>query len=73
LNETYSKVLVSKYLSGEFPIYSCSEETVLSTLLCSFALSYAIMEAQQNQGEVQWMKSTNFLCEKISWRKTKFS
>jgi hypothetical protein len=50
LNETYSKVRVSKHLSDKFPIQNgLKQGDALSPLLLNFALEYAIRKFQENQ------------------------
>jgi hypothetical protein len=50
LNETYSKVRVSKHLSHRFPIKNgLKQGDALSPLLFSFALEYAIGKVQANK------------------------
>jgi hypothetical protein len=50
LNETYSKVCISKHLSASFPIQTdLKHGDALSPLLLNFALEYAIKGIQENQ------------------------
>jgi hypothetical protein len=49
LNETYSRVCVSKNLSDKFPIQNGLKQEVLSPLLFNFALEYANRKVQGNQ------------------------
>jgi hypothetical protein len=50
LNETYSKVRVSKFLSHKFPIQNgLKQGDALSPLLFSFALECAIKKILENQ------------------------
>jgi hypothetical protein len=50
LNETYSRVRVSKHLSEMFPIMnSLKKGDVLSSLLFNFVLKYAFRRVQVNQ------------------------
>ena len=50
LNETYSRVLVDKHLSGMFPTNKgLMQGDALSLLFCNFALEYAIRRVQVNQ------------------------
>jgi hypothetical protein len=50
LNETYSKVRISKFLSDKFPIQNgLKQGDVLSPLLFNFALVYANKNVQENE------------------------
>jgi hypothetical protein len=50
LNEMYSKVRISKYLSHSFSIQNgLKQRDALSPLLFNFALYYAIRNFQENQ------------------------
>jgi hypothetical protein len=49
LNETYSKVLMSKHLSDSFPIQNgLKQGDALSSLLLGFVLEYVIKKVQEN-------------------------
>jgi hypothetical protein len=50
LNETYSKVRISKHLSDSFPIQNgLKQGDAFSPLLLNFALEYTIKNVQENQ------------------------
>jgi hypothetical protein len=50
LNETCSKVRISKYLSDNFPIQNClKQRDALWPLLLNFALEYVNRKVQENQ------------------------
>jgi hypothetical protein len=49
LNETYSKVYISKYLFDGFIIHSVKQGDALSPLLFNFTLEYPITKVQDNQ------------------------
>jgi hypothetical protein len=54
LNETYSKVRISKHLSDSFPIQNgLKQEEALSPLLFNFALEYAVRKVQKIQVELK--------------------
>ena len=54
LNETYSRVRVSKYLSDVFPIRNGLKQVdALTPLLLNFALEYVIMRVQINKDGLQ--------------------
>jgi hypothetical protein len=54
LNETYSKVHISKYLSDNFPIQNgVKQGGALSPLIFNFALDYVIRKVKENQ---VWLK-----------------
>jgi hypothetical protein len=53
LNETYSKVRISKHLSDKFPIRNgLKQGDALSPLLLNFVLEYANTKVQENK--VDW-------------------
>ena len=49
LNETHSRGQIQKNLSDMFPINNVSKQDVLSPLLFTFAVEYAIRRVQVNQ------------------------
>ena len=54
LNETYSRVRVSKYLTDTFPIMISSKKgDALSPLLFNFALNYAFRKVHVNQDSMK--------------------
>jgi hypothetical protein len=54
LNETYSKVHVSKCFSDNFPIHNdLKQGDILSPLLFNFALKYAIRKVQEKQVQLK--------------------
>jgi hypothetical protein len=54
LNETFSKILIGKYLSDTFPIQDSLEQgNALAPLLFNFSLDYAIREDQKKPGVIE--------------------
>jgi hypothetical protein len=50
LNETYSKVSISKYLTDNFPVQNdLKQGDALSPLIFNVALEYTIRKVQENQ------------------------
>jgi hypothetical protein len=50
LNETYGKVRIGKYLSGNFPIQNCLKQgDAFSLLFFNFSLEYAVRKVQETR------------------------
>ena len=63
LNETYRRVWVGKHWSDMLPIKNVLKQgDVLSPLLFTFVLKYAIRRVQLNQLEMKWYMSASGLC-----------